>query len=88
MMALKRKRSSATFRATISDTSSNASSSPMSCFYTQTKPIEALHDKSTWAFPTYESSDNDQQAARSYLNTRTRKRHRDNRPDEQSIYGT
>lgn len=86
-MALKRKRSSQTFSSPFSDTSvaSTDSSGVIPFFYHQSKPIaaEPLHQKLTWSFPTY---DEDHLSAQ-HLNSRTRKRHRDDRPDEQTVYG-
>ncbi|KAK3678662.1 hypothetical protein LTR37_021462 [Vermiconidia calcicola] len=81
-MALKRKRSSPNFSSPLSSASdaSTQSSSPLSFVYAQSKPIESLYQKSTWSFPTYDSSE------RSHLNSRTRKRHRDDRPDDESIH--
>ena len=92
-MALKRKRSTPNFSSPFSDNTSSdsgRSSSPLPFFYAQSKPIEPLYQKATWSFPTYSSSDNyehDHRPTRHLLNSRTRKRHRDNRPDELSIHG-
>lgn len=82
-MGLKRKRSSPAFSSPLSDSSdATTSSSPLPFFYTQSKPVEPLYQKPTWSFPTYDEGMNSQ-----YLNSRTRKRHRDNRPDEEIIHG-
>ncbi|KAF2207939.1 hypothetical protein CERZMDRAFT_71203 [Cercospora zeae-maydis SCOH1-5] len=77
-MALKRKRSSLAF----SSPGSNGSdvtmlSSPLSSFYHQSKPVDAIFTKPTWSWPTYEDSP-------AHLNSRTRKRHRA-RPDEEQL---
>lgn len=80
-MALKRKRSSPAFSSPCSD-SSDRSTNAMPFFYAHSKPVEALHYKPTWSWPTY-----DDQPSNQYLNSRTRKRHRDNRPDEDQIHG-
>lgn len=90
-MALKRKRSSPTFSSPYSDSTTVSDfSSPNSLpfFYAQTKPTEPLYHKPTWSFPTYESDDgHDRHVSSPHLNSRTRKRHRDGRPDEKAIYG-
>lgn len=90
-MALKRKRSSPTLSSPFSDTttiSSDASSpSGLPFFYTQSKPTEPLYQKPTWSFPTYDS-DSSYSAPARHLNSRTRKRHRDDRPDEESVFGS
>jgi hypothetical protein len=81
-MALKRKRSSQAFSSPSSDASEATTlSSPMPLFYQQSKPVEPLFHKPTWSFPTYDDHTSQ------HLNSRTRKRYRDNRPDEQSVYG-
>ena len=90
-MALKRKRSSPTFSSPVSDTSNSDSaltSSPgaLPFFYAQSKPTEPLYHKPSWSFPTYQE-DNSHNVVSRHLNSRTRKRHRDNRPDEERIYG-
>ncbi|SMY23270.1 unnamed protein product [Zymoseptoria tritici ST99CH_1A5] len=82
-MALKRKRSSPAFSSPSSDNSeATTQSSPMGFFYQQSKPVQPLFHKPTWSFPTYDDQ------ASIHLNSRTRKRHRDNRPDEESIYAS
>lgn len=92
-MALKRKRSSPSFSPIASEATCSDGSSPYSLpsFYTQSKPIEPFYTKSSWSFPTYESDDShDQQrnhVSSRHLNSRTRKRHRDDRPDEKSVFG-
>lgn len=81
-MSLKRKRSSpstcAAFEA--SDASSSPPSAPSSAllpaFYHHSKPT------ATWSWPTYDDG-----SSSSQLNSRTRKRHRDDRPDEQQVFG-
>ena len=87
-MALKRKRSSPTLSSPFSsdNDSLQKSSSPLPFFYTQSKPTEALYQKPAWSFPTYESDEPSTHISR-HLNSRTRKRHRDDRPDEESIHG-
>ena len=92
-MALKRKRSTPTFSSPASvDSSSTTNGLPF--FYAQSKPTpsEALYQKPTWSFPTYSSAPSSPETHHSSdlstrLDSRTKKRHRDNRPDEQSIYG-
>lgn len=81
-MALKRKRSSPTISspASVASDATTQSSSPPPFSYQQTRPIELSH-KPTWSFPTYEDQPHQ------HLNSRTRKRYRNNRPDEQSVYG-
>lgn len=83
-MALKRKRSSPSFSSPAfsdaSTTSTDTAAIPF--FYQQAKPVEPLYNKPTWAFPTYDDSPSAQ-----HLNSRTRKRHRDDRPDEEAVYG-
>ena len=96
-MALKRKRSSPTFGSSPFTTFTNTTTetSPLPFFYTQSKPIEALYSKPTWSFPTYSDDDSHTQYSDPVetkpssrdLNSRTRKRHRDDRPDEESVYG-
>ncbi|PIB00456.1 hypothetical protein CB0940_01120 [Cercospora beticola] len=77
-MALKRKRSSPAFSSPGSDGSDvTMQSSPLSSFYHQSKPVDAILTKPTWSWPTYEDSP-------SHLNSRTRKRHRA-RPDEEQL---
>lgn len=79
-MALKRKRSSPAFSSPGSDGSDvTMQSSPLSSFYHQSKPVDAILTKPTWSWPTYEDSP-------SHLNSRTRKRHRA-RPDEEQLCG-
>ncbi|TKA79119.1 hypothetical protein B0A55_02427 [Friedmanniomyces simplex] len=88
-MALKRKRSSISFSspATIYSTTTTTIDSPSTTaipyYYQQHKPTPALHEKPTWAFPTYDHSPSAQ-----HLNSRTHKRHRDNRPDEQQVHAS
>ena len=95
-MALKRKRSTATFTSSSafpSPSTSSDSTTSLPFFYNQSKAIDPplTHAKPTWSFPTYDSSDghdsNEPSNLSSHLNSRTRKRHRDDRPSEQSIYG-
>jgi hypothetical protein len=84
-MALKRKRSSPTFSSPFSDTSnSSIDSNPLSYFYTQSKPTEPFYYQKPFS-----SSSSPVRGAEepSHLNSRTRKRHRDNRPDSSQIYG-
>ncbi|KAM3415209.1 hypothetical protein BST61_g8740 [Cercospora zeina] len=79
-MALKRKRSSPAFSSPGSDGSDvTMQSSPLSSFYNQSKPVDAISTstKPTWSWPTYEDSP-------AHLNSRTRKRHRA-RPDEEQL---
>ena len=90
-MALKRKRSTPAFTSTASATTTTTA---VDFFYTQSKPTpaEAIYQKPTWSFPTYSSTPSSPEAHHhvhgdSRLNSRTRKRHRDDRPDEESIYG-
>ena len=80
-MALKRKRSSPSLSSLASD-GSVASPDQLFSFYFQSKPIEPLFHKSSSPFPTY-----NEKPHREYLNSRTRKRHRDGRPDDQTVYG-
>ncbi|CZT20469.1 uncharacterized protein RCC_06329 [Ramularia collo-cygni] len=81
-MALKRKRSSATVSSPASISSSaTKSASPPPLFFQQNPPIELSHEP-TWSFPTYD--DHPQQ----HLNSRTRKRYRNNRPDEEAVYAS
>nr|POE77518.1 hypothetical protein CFP56_09165 [Quercus suber] len=80
-MAFKRKRSSAAFSTTaISHIDVNMASVPF--FYPAQKHLEPTYQKPTWSFPTYE-----EYSTHNSLNSRTRKRHRDDRPDEQAVYG-
>lgn len=85
-MALKRKRSSPSFSspafsdASISTTTTDASAIPF--FYQQSKPVEPTHQKPTWSWPTYDDA-----SGTRHLNSRTQKRYRSNRPDEQTVYG-
>lgn len=86
-MGLKRKRSSPTFSSPASDSSgatnaTTSSSSPLQFFYSQSKPVDPLYQKPTWSFPTY-----DEGLSSQHLNSRTRKRHRDDRPEDELIYG-
>ncbi|KAK4634963.1 hypothetical protein CLAFUW4_02116 [Fulvia fulva] len=83
-MALKRKRSSPGFSSPSSLSSdSTTQSSPLPSFYHQSKPIAPFYQKPTWSFPTYDDTLSSQ-----HLNSRTRKRHRDNRPDEEQIHAS
>lgn len=89
-MALKRKRSTPSFIST-SPLSTSSSTSTLTnpdgqlpCMYAQSKPVESLYQKPTWSFPTYES---DEPSSVHHLGSRTRKRHRDDRPDESSVHG-
>lgn len=83
-MAIKRKRSSATFSpmsdSSISSTFTYESSSPtrIPSFYTQSKPTSTIHSSNGWKNMDETISDN--------INSRTMKRHRDNRPDEEQVY--
>lgn len=80
-MALKRKRSSAAISSPASlDSNATHASSPPSFFYQQSQPVELSH-KPTWSFPTYDDQ------PLQHLNSRTRKRYRNNRPDEEAVYG-
>ncbi|KAK0281632.1 hypothetical protein LTR91_003857 [Friedmanniomyces endolithicus] len=83
-MALKRKRSSISFSslATVFSTSTDFPSTAIPSYYPQQKPTPAFYEKQTWAFPTYDDGPSAQ-----HLNSRTRKRHRDDRPDEQQVHG-
>jgi hypothetical protein len=86
-MALKRKRSSITFSSpsttmsNISMSSDAMDTSAIPFFYQPTKPL-LEQQKPTWAWPTYDDTPSAQ-----HLNSRTRKRHRDDRPDENVVYG-
>ncbi|KAK0252623.1 hypothetical protein LTR29_003575 [Friedmanniomyces endolithicus] len=84
-MALKRKRSSISFSspATVSSTSIDSPSTAIPSYYQQQKPTPAFYEKQTWAFPTYDDDPSAQ-----HLNSRTRKRHRDDRPDEQIVHAS
>lgn len=88
-MALKRKRSLPGFSSPASDATSTAStdstSGSLPFFYAQSKPIKPLYHKPTWSFPTYDDSAERYQSA-SDLNSRTRKRHRDDRPEDEDVY--
>lgn len=90
-MALKRKRSSPGFSSPASDTTSNSSTETISgClpfFYAQSKPIEPMYFKPTWSFPTYDDGAEHYRSAAD-MNSRTRKRHRDDRPEEEAVYCT
>ncbi|KAF2723948.1 hypothetical protein K431DRAFT_282642 [Polychaeton citri CBS 116435] len=93
-MALKRKRSSPSFspphsNSSSSDASSTTSSMPR--WYHQSKPVDSLRQKPTWSFPTYEDSDPSSHlnaTPSSHLGSRTRKRHRDDRPEEAAVYAS
>ncbi|KAK5132106.1 hypothetical protein LTR08_000356 [Meristemomyces frigidus] len=85
-MTLKRKRSSQAISspsvsATSAVTIDSAASIPF--FYQHSKPVEPLQQKPTWAWPTYDDSPS---SGAQHLNSRTRKRHRDDRPDEEAVY--
>lgn len=82
-MALKRKRSATHLSSpTTSNTSgSDTSSSPLPSFFSHAKPTPMLYEKPSWSFPTCAED------LPSHLGSRTRKRHRDNRPDEHMIHG-
>lgn len=89
IMALKRKRSSPSVSSPFSDTSSttttlSSNDAPaIPFFYHPAKPVELLPQQTpTWSWPTYEDSQSGK-----HLNSRTRKRHRDDRPDEEDVYG-
>ncbi|KAI7164170.1 hypothetical protein KC349_g869 [Hortaea werneckii] len=90
-MALKRKRSTPFISSPVSDISTITSSSSdetaaIPFFYQQQEPISPLppqQQKPTWSWPTYDDTPSTQ-----LLNSRTRKRHRDNRPDEQQIHAS
>lgn len=78
-MALKRKRSTTLLSSPLSNTTASSppsSSSPIPLFYTANKPVTPLPSKANWpsSFYTFEPS-------------RTRKRHRDDRPAEALIHG-
>lgn len=82
-MALKRKRSAQAFSSPSSDASDTSTQfSPLPLFYQQSKPVDPLFHKPAWSWPMYDDTPSKQ-----HLNSRTRKRHRDNRPDEQQVYG-
>lgn len=83
-MALKRKRSTAAFATTIDIHANpyaqwNESPARMPFFFTQTKPTdlprESMRD---WKL--------ELQSESNHLNSRTQKRHRDNRPDDNQVY--
>ncbi|KAK6433739.1 hypothetical protein LTR95_010081 [Oleoguttula sp. CCFEE 5521] len=79
-MAIKRRRSSPVLLSPSPDTSTASSgSSPIASFYTHSKPVAALYAKPTWSWPTYSDEPR-------HLPSRTRKRHRDDRPDEEDVY--
>lgn len=87
VMALKRKRSTPSFASSspLSYTSTTTqTASPLPWFYAQSKPVEAIYHKPTWSFPTYESEES---TSSHHLGSRTRKRHRDDRPDEKRVHG-
>lgn len=88
-MALKRKRSSPFLSSPLSDlstaTTAPSDSAAIPNFYQQQKPTPVLlplEHKSAWSWPTYDDT-----PSTHHLNSRTRKRHRDDRPAEQQIYG-
>lgn len=85
-MAFKRKRSDSealSFSSPLSDSSSvsTLSAEALPFFFQQSKPVESLYAKPSWAWPTYQD---DRSCG---LNSRTRKRHRDDRPDENAVHG-
>ncbi|RMY23982.1 hypothetical protein D0867_01682 [Hortaea werneckii] len=90
-MAVKRKRSTPFISSPVSDistttTSSSDETAAIPFFYQQQKPISPLplqQQKPTWSWPTYDDTPSTQ-----LLNSRTRKRHRDDRPDEQRIHAS
>lgn len=88
-MALKRKRSSPGFSSPASDTTSSTSTDSnngsLPFFYAQSKPVEPLYHKPTWAFPTYDDGEKHYRSMAD-MNSRTRKRHRDDRPEEGTVY--
>ncbi|GAB7358488.1 hypothetical protein MBLNU230_g2552t1 [Neophaeotheca triangularis] len=86
-MALKRKRASPSdCPSSPSHTSTAPTDSPLGQFYHQSKPTESIYrEKPTWGFPTYSSPPPEEH---SDLNSRTRKRHRDNRPEEMEVYAS
>ncbi|KAK3117657.1 hypothetical protein LTR53_000785 [Teratosphaeriaceae sp. CCFEE 6253] len=84
-MALKRKRSSFSFSSpapAYTSTTADTSSPAIPYYYPPHKPAPPMEEKPTWSFPTFDDS-----PASQHLNSRTRKRHRDDRPDEQQVYG-
>ncbi|KAK6389993.1 hypothetical protein LTR65_006045 [Meristemomyces frigidus] len=94
-MALKRKRSAPSFSSpafsdastatSTTTTNTNTDTAAIPFFYPQSKPVEPTHQKQpTWSWPTYD----DDTSSAQHLNSRTRKRHRDDRPDEQAVYAS
>lgn len=82
-MTLKRKRSSPSSSPSTINSDDSAMDTPaIPFFYQQNKPVDAFAQKSNWSCPAYMED-----SCGSHLNSRTRKRHRDNRPEEQEIYG-
>ncbi|KAH9822884.1 hypothetical protein Tdes44962_MAKER00712 [Teratosphaeria destructans] len=83
-MALKRKRSSPSFSSpsTVSSDMDLDTTSSIPFFYPPSKPVSYPQPKSTWDWPTYEDAPSDH-----YI-SRTRKRHRDDRPDEGTVYAS
>lgn len=82
-MALKRKRSSVTISSPASitsDATAQSVSPPPFSFPHHSQPYQSYHEP-TWSFPKYDDDQN------RHLNSRTQKRYRNNRPDEQSVYG-
>jgi len=85
-MALKRKRSLTTFSpksdSSASSVFTHESSSPTGIpfFYTQTKPTSSSQSADAWKTSDRIISNN--------INSRTMKRHRDNRPDEDQVHRT
>lgn len=89
-MALKRKRSSPGFSSPASDASlasTDTNSGSLPFFYAQSKPIDSLYHKPMWSFPRYED-DEQHYKSTADMDSRTRKRHRDDRPDEEAIHCT
>lgn len=83
-MTLKRKRSSPSSSPSTINSDDSAMDTPaIPFFYQQNKPVDAFAQKSNWSCPAYMED-----SCGSHLNSRTRKRHRDNRPEEQEIYAS
>ncbi|KAK5109097.1 hypothetical protein LTR62_007554 [Meristemomyces frigidus] len=85
-MALKRKRSSyavSSLSTINSDASIEQYSKAIGAYYQQQKPSPAPYEKPTWSLSTY-----DDRSSMQHLNSRTRKRHRDGRPDEEQVYAS
>ncbi|KAF2771054.1 hypothetical protein EJ03DRAFT_290153 [Teratosphaeria nubilosa] len=86
-MALKRKRSSPSFSSPSTTISSSSdidldTTSSIPFFYPPSKAVLYPQPKATWHWPTYEDAPADH-----YI-SRTRKRHRDDRPDEGTVYAS